>query len=194
MEGRRRLEELIGSERATLLKTLRFYVFRAGLASGRDADAMAEDLLNEAVVEAFRSAHRLKPDIHPHPWLLGIAVNLIKRKRVEIAKRERREPLMRDLLPDTQGALSDDELFDQLPEVSAGMLDSVEVKQEIDQLLACVSSSDGDLLRLALAHDLNGEALAKALHITPGAARVRLHRALNRLRSALVQQRDTNDV
>ena len=121
----------------------------------------AGELLNEVVFEAFRTAHRLKPDVHPHPWLLGIAVNLVKRKQVEIAKRERREPLMRDLLPDIEVALSDEELFDQLPVLTAGMLDRVEVKHDIDDLLACVSRSDGDLLRLAFFHDLNREALAK---------------------------------
>jgi DNA-directed RNA polymerase specialized sigma24 family protein len=39
-------------------------------------------------------------------------------------------------------------------------------------------------LRLAVLHDLTGEALAQELGIKPGAARVRLHRALNRLREA----------
>jgi RNA polymerase sigma-70 factor (ECF subfamily) len=193
MEGRTRLEQLIESERPALLKTLRHYALHAGLASGRNADEMAEELLNEVVLEAFHTAHRLKPDVHPHPWLLGIAVNLVKRKQVEIAKRERREPLMRDLLPDIEVALSDEELFDQLPVLTAGMLDRVEAKHDIDDLLACVSRSDGDLLRLAFFHDLNREALAKALNLSPSAARMRLHRALSRLRSALAEQREAGN-
>ena len=193
MEGRGRIDQLIETEGAALRKTLRFYAFRAGLAAGQAADSVAEDLMNEAVIEALRSAHRLPPDVHPHPWFLGIAANLIKRRQADLAKRERREPLMRDLLPDTEGVLSDDELFDLLPEVHHGTLDSVEEQEEIERLLACVSAADGDLLRLALAHDLSGEALANALHISHGAARVRLHRALNRLRNALVEQRSRSD-
>ena len=193
MEGRTRLEQLIESERPALLRTLRYYTLRAGLASIRNADEMAEELLNEVVFEAFRAAERLKPDVHPHPWLLGIAANLIKRKQVEIAKRERREPLMRDLLPEIEVALSDEELFDQLPVLTAGMLDRLEVKHDIDDLLACVSRSDSDLLRLAFFHDLNREALAKALNLSPSAARMRLHRALSRLRSALAEQREADN-
>jgi RNA polymerase sigma factor (sigma-70 family) len=188
MEARRRVEALIDTERGQLLKTLRFYVLRAGVASSRDVDAIAQELLSETVFEAFRSAHRLKDDMNPHPWLLGIALNLIKRKQTEIAKRERREPLVRDLLPDSQFAFSDDDLFDQLPQLVDTALDEVEVKDEIAAMLKYVSASDSHVLKLAVAHDMNGEALAHALQITPGAARVRLHRALNRLRRALLEK------
>jgi RNA polymerase sigma factor (sigma-70 family) len=194
MEARRRVEALIDTERSQLLKTLRFYVLRAGLASSRDGDTMAQEILNETVFEALRSTHRLTADMNPHPWLLGIALNLIKRKQVEIAKRERREPLVRDLLPDSQLALSDDDLFDQLPQLVDAALDEVEVKDEIADMLTCISESDSHVLKLAVAHDMNGEAIAQALQISPGAARVRLHRALNRLRRALLQRKEMRDV
>jgi RNA polymerase sigma factor (sigma-70 family) len=193
MEARRRVEAVIDSERSQLLKTLRFYALRAGLASSREGDTVAQELLSETVFEALRSAHRLKDDMNPHPWLLGIALNLIKRRQVEIAKRERREPLVRDLLPDSQFALSDDDLFDQLPQLVDTALDEVEAKDEIADMLTCVSESDSHVLKLAVAHDMNGEALAQALQISPGAARVRLHRALNRLRRALLQRKEMRD-
>jgi RNA polymerase sigma factor (sigma-70 family) len=193
MESRRRLEAVIDSERTQLLKTLRFYVLRAGLASGRDGDIVAQELLNETVFEALRSVHRLKPEMNPHPWLLGIALNLIKRKQVDIAKRERREPLVRDLLPDSQFTLSDDDLFDQLPQLVDTAFDEFEVKDEIADMLRYLSESDSQVLKLAVAHDMNGEALAQALHISPGAARVRLHRALNRLRRALLERKEAHD-
>jgi RNA polymerase sigma factor (sigma-70 family) len=188
MEARRRLEAVIDSERTQLLKTLRFYVLRAGLATSRDGDTLAQELLNETVFEALRSLHRLKPDMNPHPWLLGIALNLIKRRQVELAKRERREPLVRDLLPDNEYALSDDDLFDQLPQLLDTAFEELEVKDEIANMLTHLSESDRHLLKLAVAHDMNGEALARDLQITAGAARVRLHRALNRLRVAMLKK------
>jgi RNA polymerase sigma factor (sigma-70 family) len=194
MEARRRLEAVIDSERTQLLKTLRFYVLRAGLATSRDGDTLAQELLNETVFEALRSIHRLKPDMNPHPWLLGIALNLIKRRQVELAKRERREPLVRDLLPDNEYALSDDDLFDQLPQLLDTAFEEIEVKDEIADMLTHLSESDRHLLKLAVAHDMNGEALARALQITAGAARVRLHRALNRLRRALLERKEVQDV
>jgi DNA-directed RNA polymerase specialized sigma24 family protein len=42
------------------------------------------------------------------------------------------------------------------------------------------------VLRLAILHELNIEELAQALGITSGAARVCLHRALNRLRESQI--------
>jgi RNA polymerase sigma factor (sigma-70 family) len=44
---------------------------------------------------------------------------------------------------------------------------------------------DRNVLELAFLRDLDGEALAKELGIRPGAARVRLHRALLRLRDKM---------
>ena len=194
MEARRRVETVIDTERTQLLKTLRFYALRAGLATSRDGDTVAQDLLNETVFEALRSLHRLKPEMNPHPWLLGIALNLIKRRQAELAKRERREPLVRDLLPDSEFALSDDDLFDQLPQLVETAIDEIEVKDEIADMLSHLSESDRHLLKLAVAHDMNGEALARDLQISAGAARVRLHRALNRLRRFVLERKEAQDV
>jgi RNA polymerase sigma-70 factor (ECF subfamily) len=164
------------------------------LASGAGIAQLADELFNDMVVEALRSADRLKPDMHPKPWLLGIAANLIKRRQTEMAKRDRREPLMRDLYPDMEDTLSDDELFDLLPVTTYGSLEDVEADETTQHLLSGLSKSDADLLRLAILHDMSGEALAKALGVSPVAARVRLHRALQRLRAAqAVNQGDHQD-
>jgi len=181
--SRQRLEQFIETESMSLQKTLRYYVMRAGLAAGSGIGQAADEILSEIVVEAFATAERLKPDIHPKPWLLGIAANLVKRRQAELAKRERREPLMRDLYAQTEDSLSDEELFDQLPIVTEGSLEELELNEEINRMLAGLSKQDADLLRLALLHDMDGAAVGHALGISPGAARVRLHRALNRLRT-----------
>jgi RNA polymerase sigma-70 factor, ECF subfamily len=192
--GRRRLEVFIESESGSLAKTVRYYVLRAGLASGAGIAQLADELFNDMVVEALRSVDRLKPDMHPKPWLLGIAANLIKRRQTEMAKRDRREPLMRDLYPDMEDTLSDDELFDLLPVATYGSLEDVEADETSNSLLSGLSKSDADLLRLAILHDMSGEALAKELGVSPVAARVRLHRALNRLRAdQAVNQGDHQD-
>lgn len=168
-----RLKRFIETETSTLLASLRLYLTRAGLS----ADQTPHELLNEVVVEALMHAHRFDPARQPMAWLLGIAANLIKRKQTELAKRNRREPLARDLFPDAQDYMSDDEIFEQFAAISdMHNVDSHEA------LLAGLPEVDRQVLRLAIIHELNGEALAQALGITPGAARVRLHRALNRLR------------
>jgi RNA polymerase sigma factor (sigma-70 family) len=183
-DGRGRLEAFIEAESESVAKTLRYYVLRAGLASGVGVAQVTDEVFNDMVVEALRTADRLKPDIHPKPWLLGIAANLIKRRQTEMSKRDRREPLMRDLYPELEDTLSDEELFDQLPIVNDTTLAELEADERIYQLLSGLSSSDAQLLRLAILHDMSGEALAKELRISAGAVRVRLHRALQRLRAA----------
>ena len=180
--SRLRLQTFITEESAVLHKILCQYVLHAGLVGSGDADSAAYELLNEVIVEAFVHAERLRPDMQPRPWLLGIAANLIKREQASRAKRERREPLIRDLYARTEATLSEDELFELLPAASEGSMSDLEANDTINHLLRGLTKSDSDLLRLAIIHDLNGTAIARALGISVNAARVRLHRALDRLR------------
>jgi RNA polymerase sigma factor (sigma-70 family) len=180
-----RLRQFIEMETETLLATLRYYLVRAGLADAQSAALTAVELLNEVVVEALDHADRFRPSGQPMAWLLGIAANLMKRKQAERTTRNRREPLVRDLYLDAQDTLSEDELFDRLAALTvAEPAQDLESNQAVSAILTHVSKTDQHVLRLAVLHDLNGEELAQALGVTPGAARVRLHRALNRLRAA----------
>jgi len=179
------LRQCIEEQAETLLGTLRFYVVRAGLADHQGATLAAVELLDELTVEALEHADRFRPSGQPVAWLLGIAANLIKRRQAERAARDRREPLVFDLYPGRRDALSEDELFDRLAALDISHQgQDLETDEEVAAILAHVSEDDQRVLRLAVLHDLNGRELAQALGVTPGAARVRLHRALNRLRDA----------
>jgi RNA polymerase sigma factor (sigma-70 family) len=183
--SRTRLRQFIQGETETLLGTLRCYLVRASLADAQGVALAAVELLNEVVVEALEHADRFRSSGQPMAWLLGIAANLIKRKQAERATRNRREPLVRDLYLDAQDTLSEDELFDRLAALTvAEPALAWESNEAVSAILAHVSKTDQHILRLAVLHDLNGEELAQELGVTPGAARVRLHRALNRLRAA----------
>ncbi len=184
-EGQARLREFIQEESEALLGTLRFYVVRAGLAETRQAAHVAADeLLSEVVVEALSHAGRFRPDAQPKAWLLGIAANLIKRRQADLARRDRREPLVRDMMPDHEGTMSEDELFDRLAALSTGdPAANLEQDEAVSALLAHLSGDDRRVITLAVLHGLDGRALAQELGIQPGAARVRLHRALGRLRA-----------
>jgi RNA polymerase sigma-70 factor (ECF subfamily) len=179
------LRRFIEEHAETLLGTLRYYIARAGLAKRQGATLAAVELLNEVTVEALEHADRFRPSGQPMAWLLGIAANLIKRKQAGRATRNRREPLVRDLYPHARAAISEDELFDRLAALDVSDLaQDLEASEGVSAILAHVSENDQRVLRLAVLHDLNGRELAQALGVTPGAARVRLHRALNRLRDA----------
>jgi RNA polymerase sigma factor (sigma-70 family) len=185
-DRRTQLRQFLETETEALLGTLRFYVVRAGLAVEQGAGLAAVELLNEVAVEALDHADRFRPAGQPRAWLLGIAANLIKRKQATRATRNRREPLAHDLVPGSHETMTEDEVFDRLVALATGdPAQELAESQEVDAILAHVSEGDRRVLRLAVLHELNGEELARALGVTPGAARVRLHRALHRLRAAL---------
>ena len=169
-----RLRAFIENESSALVTTLRVYLARAGLVESPD------DLLNDVIVEALEHEDRFVPTGEPRAWMLGIAANLIRRRQVDRAKREQREPLIRDLVADDA---SDDELFDHLCALAD---DPYEHDDEIAALVSTLSLDDQRVIRLAILADMDGDSLARELAITPGAAWVRLHRALMRLRTIYV--------
>lgn len=181
-----RLRQFIESEANGMLGTLRFYLFRAGLGGrGQPLDSAADELLSEVIAEALAHEDRFVSTGQPRAWMLGIAANLVRRRQVEFARRDQREPLVRDLYPGLEEAMSDDELFDwMIQRADTDTIEQLEQDQAAVALLNAVSPDDARVLRLAIINSLDGEALAQALGISPGAARVRLHRALNRLRAA----------
>jgi RNA polymerase sigma-70 factor (ECF subfamily) len=191
-DNRETLTRYITDHADTLMPSLRVFVARGGMTKGNDIDAEAHELLNEVVVEALHHAERFDPGRQAKAWLLGIAANLIKRNQAETAKRERREPLARDLV-NTQGDLmSDGEVFDLLTDIgTSNPAAEYERRERMDAMLSGVSKADQHSLRLAILSEMDGETLANALKITPGAARVRLHRAINRLRAANPVKQET---
>jgi RNA polymerase sigma-70 factor (ECF subfamily) len=184
-QARRLLLEFLTEHTAPLLGSLRSYVQRMGLARGQAVPAVALEILQEVAVEALAHAERFDPDRQPMAWLLGIGMNVIKRKRTEAAKRARREVTFGHLallLPEVQ---CEDDLLDLIaPFMLADPEQDIEANEQATLMLALVSLEDQRILRLAILADFEREALARKLGITPVAARVRLHRALNRLRSA----------
>jgi RNA polymerase sigma factor (sigma-70 family) len=183
------LRRFLEAESEAMLKTLRFYLLRSGLAGEQAVGLAAVELLNEVTVEALEHADRFRPSGQPRAWLLGIAANLIKRKQSERARLMRKEPLVRDLNPGQEGVLSEDELFDRLlswgQESPEGI---VQREQDLEKRLAGLSQSDRQVIQLAVLGGMNGEEVARELGVPAGTARVRLHRALRRLRKAWQEQ------
>jgi RNA polymerase sigma-70 factor (ECF subfamily) len=177
--------ECITDNVASLLGILRSYVKRMGLASGEDVPAVAIEVLQEVVLEALEHADRFDPTGQPMAWLLGIAIHVIKRKKTELMKRSQRELSFGDLSLIHEEHMSEGELFDQLTaESSAGPDQAIVANEQAELLLSLVSPEDQHILMLAFLQGFERDALAQKLGISPGAARVRLHRALKRLRVA----------
>lgn len=184
-----RLVEFITDNVASLIGILRSYVQRMGLARGEEVPAVAVEVLQEVVIEALDHAERFNPTGQPMAWLLGIAVNVIKRKKAELAKRFQRELSIGEISLAQQEPLSEDELFDQISAgTTAGPDQEIAANEQAELLLSLVSPEDQQILMLAFLQGFEREALAEKLGISPGATRVRLHRALKRLRLAWSEQ------
>ena len=76
------LREFIEENADELLQTIALFVRKAGLAAGSAAEELSLELLSEVCCEALKKAECYDPARLAGPWLLGIAANLIKRKRV----------------------------------------------------------------------------------------------------------------
>jgi RNA polymerase sigma factor (sigma-70 family) len=183
--ARERLSTCLQEQAGPLLGAIRAYVQRAGLAQGDEVPAAALEVFQEMAAEALAGSDRFDPDRQPAAWLLGIALNVIRRMKVEHAKRLQRELPVSQMAKEPAPPMTEHELFDQLPTVhTQGPELEVEAADEAESLLALVSPADQAILRLALMEDYTREALADRFDTTVGAVRVRLHRALGRLRAA----------
>ena len=181
--------EFITDNVASLLGIIRSYVKRMGLASGEEVSAVALEVLQEVVLEALDHADRFNPTGQPMAWLLGIAINVIKRNKHERIRRSLRELSMSNLSLTQEEGLTESDLFDQLTaNTYAGPDQEIAANEQAELLLSLVSPEDQHILMLAFLQGFDREALAQKLGISPGATRVRLHRALKRLRLAWSEQ------
>ena len=184
-----KLIDFIADNVASLLGIIRSYVMRMGLAHGEEVPAVALEVLQEVVLEALGHANRFDPTGQPMAWLLGIAINVIKRKKYEHIKRSQRELSMSDFSLTHEEGLNESDLYDQLTaNTYAGPDQEIAANEQAELLLSLVSSEDQQILMLAFVQGFEREALAQKLGISPGATRVRLHRALKRLRLAWSEQ------
>lgn len=177
-ENRNLLHQFIEREVDALRGILRTYALRLGIATPAESEQVAAELLSEVTVRALVYADRFNPSRGAMAWLLGIGLNCIRERRTRGARKEWREIPVRDLAQ--QSPLNDDELLDHY----ASIVDESALSAELEaaELLDGLPEADQKIIRLAVIHDLDAETIAHLLGITPGAARVRLHRALKRLR------------
>lgn len=179
----RNLRQFLQENTPLLLGIIRSYVVRTGLARGEAVQSVAVDILQDTVIEALAHADRLNTETQPRAWFLAIAANILRRKKAEAAKQQR-EVLVSDMA-ERQDAIDESDFFDLITSrVQPGPEQQIEMDEQIAEMLSLVSSDEQEVLRLAFLRDLDTNMLAQALNISPGAARVRLHRALNKLRVA----------
>jgi len=187
-----RLLVFISDHTAPLYGTIRSYVVRLGLVSGTDVQGIALEVMQEVVVEALGHTSSFQSERQPMAWLLGIAINVIKERKSKEARRSQREVPLGSLSLLHPESESESELLDSISHATeSGPEQLVESDEQVNALLSLVSEKDQQILRLAFLEDFDRESLASQLGTSNGAARMRLHRALNNLRLAWSEQQET---
>ncbi len=170
------LEHLLAEARPRLLRLARL--------NGVPSSA-ADDVVQESLLEAWRSLGRLREPSRFAAWLDGICRNVSRRHlRAESGNMLRVEPLVAG----HREADGDSGLLD-VPDPHASDLDEALSRQDLlillDRGIGYLPPHSREALRLHYVDDLPGKVAASRLGISPGAFDVRLHRARQQLREVL---------
>jgi RNA polymerase sigma-70 factor (ECF subfamily) len=145
---------------------VRRYVDHRGVTGGR-----ADDIVAETFVVAWRRFDQVPAD-RPLPWLLTVARNLwLNQRRGDRRYEAVLQRLPRPLPVPPPGEPPDDELA------------------AVRAALLALDPADREVLGLVAWDGLSAVEVGEVLGLTPGAVRVRLHRARHRLRAELVKRR-----
>jgi RNA polymerase sigma-70 factor, ECF subfamily len=126
----------------------------------------AEDAAQEAAVRAWRRRDSCQTPDRPGAWVATIA----RREALRLARPPRTDPL------------------EEIAEVAEDSHeDDVVGQTDIERAIAGLSGLDRELVRGRYWDDLDYRQLSRMLHISEGTARVRLHRALARMREVLAE-------
>ena len=126
----------------------------------------AEDAAQEAAVRAWRRQDSCQTPERPQPWVATIARN----EALRMAGRPLTDPL--EAVGEPAEESHEDEVL--------GYAD-------MDRAISRLSGVDREVIRGRYWEDLDYRELGRLLRVPEGTARVRLHRALARLREALVE-------
>lgn len=135
-----------------------------------------DDIVQEAFAKAFLTLDRLRAGEAFRPWLVAIVMNEAKNR---LRSRDRRAALTA-------------RLGQVLPTVPPSAEDAAMRAAERDAVLAAVNTlgeADREVISYRYFLDLSESETAQALNCPPGTIKSRLHRALTRLRTMLVEEK-----
>jgi RNA polymerase sigma factor (sigma-70 family) len=148
----------------------RLYGFLARLTGNR---ATAEDLVQEVFLRVLRARERYHGDGSFTAWLFRIARNVAAGEYGT-----RRETMPLDDMVDVGAAESD----------PIGEMETAEDLARLERALLAVAPQHREVLLLRGVEDLSHREVGEVLGCTEGAARVRVHRALNAIRNVWIDQ------
>lgn len=139
----------------------------------RLGEASAEEVVAETFLVAYRRRERFDPSYgSARPWLLGIATNLIRRRRRD--EQTHLSALQRFPAPDPEDVTAD-----------LDRLDAQRLRPVLVEALLTLSVEDRDTFLLVAVGELTYTEAATALGIPVGTVRSRIHRARAILRERI---------
>lgn len=129
-------------------------------------DGIIEDILQEAMLKAWRRIGTLIDATHATTWLASI----VKNQCTDHARSVARRPVVESLDPD------------QLPDADAAVSRNVEAAEFWYRVSQLLSAEDVIIVNGSYVDDLSDRELGAHLDLTPGAVKMRRLRALQRLR------------
>ena len=143
---------------------------------GRRVGELADDLLSETFLIAFRRRAAYRPEhVEVRPWLIGIATNVVHGHRRSEQRRYR--ALARASAEPASSGSSVDESHDRVAAEA--------MRAPLAAALAGLKDRDRDVLLLFAYAQLGYEEIAAVLDIPIGTVRSRLNRARRQTRAAL---------
>jgi RNA polymerase sigma-70 factor (ECF subfamily) len=143
---------------------------------GRRVGDLADDLLSETFLIAFRRRAAYRPEhVEVRPWLIGIATNVVHGHRRSEQRRYR--ALARASSEPPQSGSATDESHDRVVAEA--------LRAPLATALAGLKDRDRDVLLLVAYAQLSYEEVAAVLDVPLGTVRSRLHRARRQTRAAL---------
>jgi len=176
-ESAARIRAAIAEEHVPLLRSVALLVAKTERRlRWPEVMEMASEVLHEAVREALTRAAGFEPNRSATAWVRGIAARLLLSRRRADARGRRCVPA---------AVLGEETWTAALGQLSTAPADmAVAGRLDLEQALRRISLEERRAIEFRYYRGLDGEELAKALGVsTPGAARVRVCRALQSLRS-----------
>lgn len=163
-----------GDRRATATLLVTHYgddVFAVCRAMLRDR-ALAEDLAQETFGRAFAQLATFRGESSLRTWLLSIARNAC----LDVLRRRRASPI-------DEGELEPDEHAAAAP----AAIDQLVGRQDVERALAPLSENERAMVVLHYGHGVGYPELAQAFALREGSVRMRMSRAVEKMRAALAE-------
>lgn len=159
-------------------------LFRTARAILRD-DADAEDALQEAYIQAYRSLGSFRGDAQLSTWLARIVANEALQRLRKQKRRAEIVPLQSTAAPEVEHVMESDR--DTTPHSSA---ERAEMRRLLESQIDALPEAYRAVFMLRAVEELSVEETAAVLELPPATVRTRLFRARSLLREALAQKID----